>query len=75
MKYSFAAIVLTLGLASCSTLSQTSKSLDVETTASSLNRADLIVSPTKTSYTMEVNSSDRRLGEKGVLQKAVAQRS
>ena len=72
MKKVIIASVLVLGLASCSTVSQTSTSLNVETTAKSYNQADLIVSPTKTSYTMVVTKSDRRLGTAGIKAKAVA---
>lgn len=73
MKKLFIYSALLVGLASCSTVSQTSKSLDVATTAESYNMADLIVSPSKTSYTMQVTRSDRSLGDKAVKEKAVAQ--
>jgi hypothetical protein len=72
MKNLFIYSAILLGLASCSTISQTSTTLNVETTAKSYNQADLIVSPQKISYTMNVTAKDRRLGPAGIKEKAVA---
>jgi hypothetical protein len=72
MKKFIFASVLIFSMASCSTVSLTSKSLGVETTAKSYNQADLIVSPQKISYTMNVTAKDRRLGPAGIKEKAVA---
>jgi len=67
------AIFATLGLASCSSVRHTSTTVAVDTSVSSANTADLIVSPTKISYTVKPTKAMRRCGEKAVIQTAVAE--
>ena len=58
--------------ASCSTFRKSSASvLDVQTSAASVVTADLVVSPTKISYTYVPTSQDSKSGLKNVLNNAV----
>lgn len=60
-------------LASCSTLRKsTATTMDVNTSLSSKNKADLIVSEKKISYTYTPNKQDRKAGMKHVIDNAVA---
>lgn len=69
-----AAVVLTLcGMSSCSSVKHTSTAIPVGTTVSSSASADLIVSPTKISYTYKPSKAVKRSGESGVIQTAVSE--
>ncbi len=67
------ALFATLGLASCSSVKHTSTTVDVDTSVSSKNTADLVVAPQKISYTLKPSKAVRRCGEKAVIKTAVAE--
>ena len=67
------AVVLALGVCSCSSLKETATTIPVETSVVSASTADLAVSPTKISYTLRPSKAVRKTGEKAVIQTTVAE--
>lgn len=67
------ALIATLGLASCSSVRHTSTTVDVDTSVSSKNTADLVVAQHKISYTLNPSKAVRRCGENAVIKTAVAE--
>jgi predicted small secreted protein len=62
-----------LSLASCSTISRTATTVDVETQAVSRNNAELKVAQQKINYTLRPTGAVRKLGVKNVKSVAVAE--
>lgn len=73
MKKFFVFISCVLCLTSCSVLRKsTATTMDVNASLSSKNKADLVVSNNKISYTYTPNKQDRKAGMKHVIDNAVA---
>lgn len=67
------AAIMALGLSSCSSILHTSTTVPVETTVSSLSKADLQVSQKKIRFEYKPSKAVRRCGEKKVIETAVAE--
>lgn len=68
-----AAIVLALGLGSCSSVHHTATEIPVNAQVVSTSTADLKVSQKKISFMFKPSKAVRRCGEKAVIQTAVAE--
>lgn len=67
------AVISVLGLASCSSIRHTSTTIPVETSITSVSKADLNVWKNKISYTYRPSKAVRRCGEKNVINIAVSE--
>ncbi len=70
-KTFYAAMVLVLSLASCTTVTKTATSVDVNNTITTNSTADLEISEKKISYTHYSKAKERKAGKKNVLRSAV----
>lgn len=68
-----AAVVLALGLSSCSSVRHTATDIPVSTQVVSTSTADLQVNQNKISFTFKPSKAVRRCGEKAVIETAVAE--
>lgn len=71
--YIFTALLVMIGIASCSSIRHTSTTVDVGTTITSVSTAELTVSPTKISFNYYPTKAVRRCGEKAVIETAVSE--
>lgn len=67
------AVISVIGLASCSSIRHTSTTIPVETSITSVSKADLNVWKNKISYTYRPSKAVRRCGEKNVINAAVSE--
>lgn len=72
MKKVFLAAIAVIALSSCSTISHTSSTEDINTAIYNRSSADLVVSDKLITYKFEPNDTYRRAGDKAVLRAAVA---
>lgn len=68
-----AAVVMSLGLASCSSVKHTATTVPVDATVAAPATADLKVSQQKITFTYKPSKAVRRSGNNGVLAAAVAE--
>lgn len=68
-----AALVVSMGLTSCSSVRHTASTVPVDDRVATRTSADLNVATKKISYTYRPSSSVRRAGDKAVIQTAVAE--
>lgn len=72
MKKAFLSIIVVgMTLASCTTVTKTATTLDVENSLNTVTKADLTVSPTRISYTYNPAKKERKAGRRNVLNAAV----
>ncbi|MGM9713173.1 MAG: hypothetical protein ACI3Y5_03520 [Prevotella sp.] len=64
-------IVAVMALSSCTTVTKTATSLDVENSMKTATTADLVVSQKKISYTHRTTKKERKAGNKNILNTAV----
>lgn len=72
MKKVFLSIfVVGMALTSCTTVTKTASSIDVENSLKTSTSADLIVSPTKITYTHKTSKKERKAGKKNIINSAI----
>lgn len=64
-------IVLATALASCTTVTKTASTIDINSSLNSKSEADLVISSQKVSYVHRTSSKERRGGRNNVINSAV----